>query len=44
MLERYNPGMNVAEEDRTRMTARRVGMEMPVEVLKAMVGDGEGKG
>lgn len=34
LLERYNPGMNMAEEDRTRMTARRVGMEMPIEMMK----------
>lgn len=47
MLERYNPGMNMVEEDRVKMTARRVGMEMPVEVdlLRAIVGgDGGGGG
>lgn len=31
LLERYNPGMNMAEEDRVRLTARRVGMDLPVE-------------
>lgn len=31
LLERYNPGMNMSEEDRVRLTARRVGMDLPVE-------------
>jgi len=31
LVERYNPGMNMDEEERTRLTARRVGMELPVE-------------
>lgn len=31
LLERYNPGTWMEEEDRVRLTARRVGMEMPVE-------------
>lgn len=31
LLERYNPGMNMEEEERTKLTARRVGMEMPLE-------------
>ncbi len=32
LLERYNPGMGVVdEEERVRLTARRVGMEMPRE-------------
>lgn len=31
LLERYNPGMNMNEEDRVRMTARRVGMDVPIE-------------
>jgi ATP synthase assembly factor FMC1, mitochondrial len=31
LLERYNPGMTMDEEDRVRLTARRVGMEMPLE-------------
>lgn len=30
LLERYNPGMNLDEEERIRLTARRVGMELPV--------------
>ena len=40
LLERYNPGMNMSEEDRLRLTARRVGMDLP-EALKARL---EGKG
>lgn len=32
LLERYNPGIEgVDEEERMRLTARRVGMEMPAE-------------
>lgn len=31
LLERYNPGMNMDEEERTQLTAKRVGMEMPEE-------------
>ena len=31
LLERYNPGMNMNEEERTRLTARRVGMDLPEE-------------
>jgi hypothetical protein len=31
LLERYNPGMNMEEEERVRLTARRVGMELPAE-------------
>ncbi|KZF24902.1 hypothetical protein L228DRAFT_58123 [Xylona heveae TC161] len=29
LLERYNPGMLMDEEEKLRLTARRVGMEMP---------------
>lgn len=29
LLERYNPGADMSEEDRVRLTARRVGMDMP---------------
>ena len=32
LLERYNPGMSMDEEDRVRMTARRVGMDLPEEM------------
>ncbi|OJD26624.1 hypothetical protein ACJ73_01992 [Blastomyces percursus] len=31
LLERYNPGANMDEEERVRLTARRVGMELPYE-------------
>jgi ATP synthase assembly factor FMC1 len=32
LLERYNPGMDVSEEERVRLSARRVGLDMPDEV------------
>ena len=31
LLERYNPGMGMDEEERIRLSARRVGMNMPEE-------------
>ncbi|OTA62209.1 hypothetical protein K449DRAFT_320194, partial [Hypoxylon sp. EC38] len=31
LLERYNPGMNMDDEERVRLTARRVGMNLPIE-------------
>jgi ATP synthase assembly factor FMC1, mitochondrial len=31
LVERYNPGMNMDEEERVRLTARRVGMDLPIE-------------
>lgn len=31
LLERYHPGMGMDEEERVRLTARRVGMDMPEE-------------
>ena len=34
LLERYNPGMNMTEEERTRLTARKVGLELPEEMLQ----------
>ena len=30
LLERYNPGMTLDEQEKIRLTARRVGMELPV--------------
>ncbi|KAI9654431.1 MAG: hypothetical protein M1831_005397 [Alyxoria varia] len=46
LLERYNPGMNnLGEEDRVRLTARRVGMDLP-EKMKAVLqeyNDGDGR-
>ncbi|KAG6010918.1 hypothetical protein E4U21_002588 [Claviceps maximensis] len=29
LVERYNPGMDMDEEERVRLSARRVGMNMP---------------
>jgi ATP synthase assembly factor FMC1, mitochondrial len=31
LLHRYNPGMGMDEEERVRLSARRVGMDLPVE-------------
>ncbi|KAI2609847.1 uncharacterized protein GGS25DRAFT_236725 [Hypoxylon fragiforme] len=39
LLERYNPGMGMDEEERVRLSARRIGMNMPLEYQK----DGETK-
>lgn len=39
LVERYNPGMGMDEEERVRLTARRVGMNLPVEYY----GGGEDK-
>lgn len=33
LVERYNPGMNMEEEERIKLTARVVGMELPVEYV-----------
>jgi hypothetical protein len=33
LIERYNPGMNMDEEERVRLSARRVGMNLPVEAV-----------
>lgn len=44
LLERYNPGMNMDDQERVRLTARRVGMEMPVDVdAKSWGSDGNGQ-
>lgn len=32
LLERYNPNLRIEEEDRVKLSARRVGFEMPKEV------------
>lgn len=37
LLERYNPGMGMGEDERVRLTARRVGMNLPIEYA----GEGE---
>ncbi|KAK3191449.1 hypothetical protein K4F52_002660 [Lecanicillium sp. MT-2017a] len=34
LLERYNPGMDMDDTERIRLTARRVGMDLPVTVGK----------
>jgi hypothetical protein len=44
LLERYNPGMNMDEEDRVRLTARRVGMDLPEEFAYVDEEDGNGNG
>ncbi|KAJ4306003.1 hypothetical protein N0V88_000794 [Collariella sp. IMI 366227] len=31
LIERYNPGMGMDEEERVRLSARRVGMDLPKE-------------
>lgn len=31
LLDRYNPGMNMDQDERIRLTARRVGMDLPKE-------------
>ncbi|KKA29204.1 hypothetical protein TD95_000950 [Thielaviopsis punctulata] len=31
LIERYNPGMNMSTEERVRLTARKVGMDLPKE-------------
>lgn len=31
LLERYNPGMDMSEEERVRLTARKVGMNLPID-------------
>ncbi|KAI1758430.1 hypothetical protein F4782DRAFT_478107 [Xylaria castorea] len=37
LLERYNPGMNMEEEERIRLSARRVGMNLPKEYSRNQV-------
>ncbi|KAF4637964.1 hypothetical protein G7Y89_g127 [Cudoniella acicularis] len=44
LLERYNPGMNMEEEERVRLTARRVGMELPEEFVNNGPGEESGNG
>lgn len=39
LLERYNPGMNMDEEERVKLTARRVGMDLPVEYGNSKTGE-----
>jgi ATP synthase assembly factor FMC1 len=41
LLERYNPGMGMDETERIRLTARRVGMNLPVEFETEGTGGGK---
>ncbi|KAF1977599.1 hypothetical protein BU23DRAFT_550881 [Bimuria novae-zelandiae CBS 107.79] len=34
LIERYNPGMGMSEEERVRLSARRVGVDLPTEFKK----------
>lgn len=43
LVERYNPGVNMNEEEKVRLTARRVGMDLPVEVGDGVGGRGRGE-
>ncbi|KAK7931547.1 hypothetical protein PG985_002259 [Apiospora marii] len=43
LIERYNPGMGMDEEERTRLTARRVGMDLPIEYSAEDGVEGEGE-
>ena len=44
LLERYNPGITMTEEEKVRLTARRVGMDLPEEVTPGGRENGEGEG
>jgi ATP synthase assembly factor FMC1 len=33
LIERYNPGMGMSEEERVRLSARRIGMNLPKEFV-----------
>jgi ATP synthase assembly factor FMC1 len=44
LLERYNPGMGMDEEERVRLTARRVGMDLPEEFSYGGSGESSGSG
>jgi ATP synthase assembly factor FMC1, mitochondrial len=47
LVARYNPGMDMDQEERVRLTARRVGMDLPVENVyndEPSVEEGEGEG
>lgn len=41
LVERYNPGMDMDQEERVRLTARRVGMDLPAEVEKNSNNEGK---
>ena len=42
LVERYNPGMNMSEEERVRLSARRVGLNLPPELLESIKKGGSG--
>jgi hypothetical protein len=42
LVERYNPGVNMNEEERVRLTARRVGLDLPVEMQQGDDSNGSG--
>ena len=44
LLERYNPGVNMDEEERVRLTARRVGMDLPIEMMQGGQREGGSSG
>lgn len=44
LLERYNPGMHMDTEERVRLTARRVGLNLPIEFRGDEQGSGSGEG
>lgn len=39
LIERYNPSIDMDEEERVRLTARRVGMDLPPEFMSDKSGD-----
>ncbi|KAK4155688.1 hypothetical protein C8A00DRAFT_13283 [Chaetomidium leptoderma] len=43
LLERYNPTIGMEEEERVRLSARRVGMNLPTEYSVEEGGEGQGK-
>jgi ATP synthase assembly factor FMC1 len=43
LIERYNPGMGMSEEERVRLSARRIGMNLPVEFEAEAEGQGQGE-
>jgi ATP synthase assembly factor FMC1 len=43
LIERYNPGMGMSEEERVRLSARRIGMNLPVEFEAEAEGKGQGE-
>ena len=44
LVEQYNPGINMDEEEKIRMTARRVGLDLPDQVSGSGNNKGSGHG